>query len=93
MIPPAIVTPSVIVSRPDMAHGCQGKRTGPTPWIACSLACVSSAWVAAAADAPVRDGGGNGPVSVAAFPGAAGVGEAVFRPGPGTHEFTGPFAG
>jgi alpha-L-rhamnosidase len=41
----------------------------------------------------VRDGAGNGPVSVAAFPGAAGVGEAVFRAGPGTHEFTGPLTG
>jgi alpha-L-rhamnosidase len=40
----------------------------------------------------VRDGAGNGPVSVAAFPGAAGASEAVFRAGPGTHEFTGPYA-
>ena len=41
----------------------------------------------------VRDGAGNGPVSVAAFPGGAGVREAVFRVGPGTHAFTGPLAG
>jgi alpha-L-rhamnosidase len=41
----------------------------------------------------VRDGAGNGPLSVAAFPGAAGVREAVFRAGPGTHAFTGPLAG
>ena len=39
----------------------------------------------------VRDGAGNGPLSVAAFPGAADVSEAVFDAGPGTHEFTGPF--
>jgi len=40
----------------------------------------------------VRSGNGEPPASVAAFPGAAGVQEAVFRTGPGggTHKFTGP---
>ncbi|MGH3406087.1 MAG: alpha-L-rhamnosidase C-terminal domain-containing protein, partial [Streptosporangiaceae bacterium] len=45
--------------------------------------------VPAARAAEVRDAGGAGPASVAAFPGRAGVEEAVFRVGPGRHEFTG----
>ena len=38
----------------------------------------------------VRDSAGNPPVSLDAFPGAAGAREAVFRVGPRTHEFHGP---
>ena len=41
----------------------------------------------------VRDTAGRGPAEVASFPGAAGVQEAVFEVGSGTHEFTGPAAG
>jgi alpha-L-rhamnosidase len=41
----------------------------------------------------VRDAAGRGPAEVASFPGAAGVQEAVFEVGSGTHEFTGPAAG
>jgi hypothetical protein len=40
-----------------------------------------------------RDAAGRGPGEVASFPGAAGVQEAVFEVGSGTHEFTGPAAG
>ena len=39
--------------------------------------------------ARVRDADGNPPASAGAFPGAAGVQEAVFHVGPGTHSFTG----
>jgi alpha-L-rhamnosidase len=38
----------------------------------------------------VRDEAGNGPAALALFPGARGAQEAVFRVGPGRHEFTGP---
>ena len=41
----------------------------------------------------VRDAADRGPAEVASFPGAAGVQEAVFEVGSGTHEFTGPAAG
>jgi alpha-L-rhamnosidase len=40
----------------------------------------------------VRDGAGRPPAAIAAFPGAAGIQEAVFEVGSGTHEFTGPAA-
>ncbi len=40
--------------------------------------------------AEVRDLAGGAPESVADFPGRSGVQEAVFRVGPGVHEFTGP---
>lgn len=37
----------------------------------------------------VRDAAGNPPASLGIFPGAAGVEEAVFPVGPGTHQFIG----
>ncbi len=40
--------------------------------------------------AEVRDATGNPPASVASFPGAQGIGEAVFGVGSGIHEFSGP---
>jgi alpha-L-rhamnosidase len=40
--------------------------------------------------AAVRDGQGREPDSIAAYPGAPGVSEAVFEVGSGSHEFTGP---
>ncbi len=43
--------------------------------------------------AEVRDADGAGPAAGAAFPGRAGVQEAVFRVGPGRHEFTGRWPG
>src|SRR6185437_14577538 len=38
----------------------------------------------------VRDGQGGSPVATAVFPGAAGLREAVFEVGSGSHEFSGP---
>ncbi len=38
----------------------------------------------------VRDLSGNPPTDIAGFPGAAGVSEAVFEIGSGTHQFSGP---
>ena len=40
--------------------------------------------------ADVRDAGGNPPATLASFPGASGIQEAVFDVGSGSHEFTGP---
>ena len=41
----------------------------------------------------VRDADGGPPMSLAEFPGASGISEAVFEVGSGTHEFSGPPAG
>jgi alpha-L-rhamnosidase len=43
--------------------------------------------------AEVRDASWNGPESLAAFPGSPHMQEAVFRVGPGIHEFSGPAIG
>jgi hypothetical protein len=51
---------------------------------------VASVHVPSADAARVRDAAGGAPAAVAAFPGLAGAGEAVFRVGPGRHEFSGP---
>jgi hypothetical protein len=54
---------------------------------------TASVHVPSAEAADVRDATGNPPASVDGFPGAAGVEEAVFSVGPGSHEFTGPAIG
>jgi alpha-L-rhamnosidase len=54
---------------------------------------VASVRIPSADGSGVRDAAGRGPAEVASFPGAAGVQEAVFEVGSGTHEFTGPAAG
>jgi alpha-L-rhamnosidase len=51
---------------------------------------TASVHVPSAAAGEVRDGGGGRPALIAGFPGAAGVQEAVFEVGSGSHEFTGP---
>jgi len=51
---------------------------------------VASVRIPSADGSGVRDAAGRGPAGIAAFPGAAGVQEAVFEVGSGTHEFTGP---
>jgi len=51
---------------------------------------TASVRVPSARAADVRDTAGNPPASVASFPGAAGVEEAVFSVGSGIHEYTGP---
>jgi alpha-L-rhamnosidase len=53
---------------------------------------IASVHVPSAQADEVYDAAGGAPESVEAFPGAAGVQEAVFRVGSGTHEFTGPEA-
>jgi hypothetical protein len=40
--------------------------------------------------AEIRDAAGNPPASLASFPGARHVQEAVFQVGSGAHEFSGP---
>jgi alpha-L-rhamnosidase len=51
---------------------------------------VASVRIPSGRPAEVRDDAGDPPVSVAEFPGASGVQEAVFRVGSGVHEFSGP---
>ena len=51
---------------------------------------TASVHVPSARAAEVYDAAGGSPSSVGTYPGAAGVQEAVFRVGSGTHEFTGP---
>jgi hypothetical protein len=41
----------------------------------------------------VRDLSGHPPTDIAEFPGAAGIGEAVFEVGSGAHQFSGPRIG
>jgi len=51
---------------------------------------TASVRIPSAEAARVRDGAGNPPASVGAFPGAQGVLEAIFQVGSGNHEFSGP---
>jgi hypothetical protein len=51
---------------------------------------TASVHVLGARAADIYDAAGGSPASVGTYPGAAGVQEAVFRIGSGTHEFTGP---
>jgi alpha-L-rhamnosidase len=51
---------------------------------------TASVRIPSAQAADVRDAAGNPPQALARFPGAAGVQEAVYEAGSGTHEFAGP---
>jgi alpha-L-rhamnosidase len=51
---------------------------------------TASVRVPSAAGGQVRDGDGRPPAAIEEFPGAPGVGEAVFEVGSGRHEFSGP---
>jgi alpha-L-rhamnosidase len=54
---------------------------------------TASVRVPSGAPGEVRDAVGGPPAAIAEFPGAAGVGEAVFEIGSGAHEFSGPAPG
>jgi alpha-L-rhamnosidase len=54
---------------------------------------TASVRVPSRAAGEVRDGAGRPPAAIAGFPGAPGVGEAVFEVGSGRHEFSGPAPG
>ena len=51
---------------------------------------LASVHVPSAEAGRVRDASGEGPASVAEYPGLRGASEAVFEVGPGRHEFSGP---